>query len=266
MKLSEKEFGHYLDKFSHFGENFAVIKVSGSLATDKDFIFAIQFLAKNNIFPIIVHGAGKATDSLMLEKGIKLVKKNGLRQTCVYTLECVEYAVSKINKDIVNELNKNNIISEGIAFPKTNNLEIIHELGFVAKAKNIKTDEIKRIISENKIPIIGCTIDFSGDKFNANADNVASVIAKVMSAKKLIFISDVPGVLDLENKLISVIKKGEIPELVQTKKIIGGMAVKLLEIEEILKQSSKMEIQIVSPKNLLQELFSYNGSGTIIKS
>ena len=264
FSISEKEFIYHNNFFRKLGKwKFAVIKVSGSQALNRDFVNSVKMLAALGFRPVVVHGAGKLADELMEKKNIKVEKINGLRKTGAEELDCVEQAVNQINKSLVSELNSETKVSSGFLIENPA-LERMPELGFVAKINSINPEKIISVINKGFVPVIGSIVSCKGQKYNINADNLATETAKCLGVKKLVLISDVHGVLDVNGKLIRKITHNQINGLITSKIVSGGMAVKLSEISEVLDEISSLHVQIVSPANLMQELFSYKGSGTFI--
>ena len=207
---SFEEVKKYLDKYN---DEYIVIKCGGSVLVDDDlfsnFISDISILKKLGLSPIIIHGGGKRISNRLIEYGIESNFVNGLRVTDEKSIKVVEEVLNDFNNEIIKALEKNNCYCEGITNKKNNILLVEQEnkeLGFVGYPKEIILSKIFKIIKDKKIPVIApLGLDKNNQVYNINADTAAGTIARKLNARRLIIMSDVEGVLDINKKLISEI-------------------------------------------------------------
>ena len=149
------------------------------------------------------------------------------------------------------------------------NIEKILDLGFVGKPTKIATNIVNESIAKGFIPVIApLGIDKEGNTYNINADTVAGAIAEAMKADKLLLLTDVAGILDQNNKLISTLSISEAKNIINKKHIVGGMKPKISTcinaIEQGVKQATILDGRI--SHSLILELFTEHGIGTQIYS
>ena len=269
---SFEEVKNYLEKYN---DEYIVIKCGGSVLVNQDlfdnFINDITILNKLGFIPIIIHGGGKKISNKLSEAGIKSNFINGLRVTDEKSVKIVEEVLNIFNREITNALKNNGCDSEGITNKDNNILTVKQEnqsLGFVGSPKEIKQSIIEQIVKGGKVPVIApLGLDENNQVFNINADTAAASIAKKLSARRLIIMSDVEGVLDNNKKLISEISTDRINELIKDKTISGGMIVKIQNCLDVVRNGVK-GVCIIDGRldhSILFELLSDKGSGTLIR-
>ena len=270
---SFKEVKNYLDKYN---DEYIVIKCGGSVLVDQNlfnnFINDISILNKLGFIPIIIHGGGKRISNQLNESGIKSDFINGLRITDKNSISVVEKVLNNFNKEITEALKKNDCDSQNIT-NKQNNILLVEqenqELGFVGTPKEINQLIIEQIVKERKVPVIApLGLDKNGQVFNINADTAAGAIAKKLNARRLIIMSDVEGVLDINKKLISEINTTKVNDLIKNGIISGGMIPKIKNSLDVASNGVKGVCIIDGRLNhsILFELLSDKGSGTLIRS
>jgi acetylglutamate kinase len=206
---------------------------------------------------IFVHG-GKYQINQDVKNKPKFIQ--GQRYTDKETLIQVTSVLGRINKEIVNEFNsiaiskKANIRGVGISGidGKIIEAETIESLGYVGKIKSVNPKLINLLLSNNYIPFIYpiCGVEYT--LLNVNADNVASALATSLKVDKLIFISNVPGILDKNNNIISVIDIKTIKNLLKEKVINEGMIPKVESCLTSIREGVK-EIYITNNVNLYKK-------------
>ena len=142
------------------------------------------------------------------------------------------------------------------------------ELGFVGSPTKIDKTIIDQIVNDKKVPVIApLGLDENNQTYNINADTAAGSIAKKIEARRLIIMSDVEGVLDNSQKLISEINSNSIKELIENETITGGMITKINNCLDVASNGVKGVVIIDGRKNhsILFELLSDKGSGTLIR-
>ena len=252
-----------------------VIKCGGKVLIDPDlfnkFIEDIAILYKLGLTIIIVHGGGPRIKIELAKLNIESQFINGLRVTNKQTMGIVEKALVDFNSEIIEKLEKKECKAYGLNVSQ-NNIFIVEQenkaLGFVGKPKKILNEKIQNIINQQQIPIISpMGKDKKGEKYNINADTAAAAIAKSLKSRRLLLMTDVPGVYDGNKKLISEIKPEEAKNLINKKIVKGGMIPKLLNSIDAIENGVKGVVIIDGNKlhSILYEIFSDEGAGTLIR-
>ena len=266
------EVKKYLEKYN---DEYIVIKCGGSVLVDpklfKIFIEDVAVLNKLGFNPIIIHGGGKRINNKLNELGIESKFINGLRVTSKEIIKVVEEVLIEFNREIVSSLEKQNCKSQSL-HSKENNIisaeKDSEELGFVGSPTDINKSIIDKIIENKKVPVIApLGLGEKNETYNINADTAAGSIAKKLKARRLIIMSDVEGVLDSNDKLITEINSDSIKNLIENKTITGGMIPKINNCLDVASNGVKGVVIIDGRKNhsLLFELLSDKGSGTLIR-
>ena len=269
---SFEEVKKYLDKYN---KEYIVIKCGGSVLVDpklfKIFIEDVAVLKKLGFNPIIIHGGGKRINNKLGELNIKSDFINGLRVTDKNTINIVEDVLIEFNKEIVNALKDQLCQSRRITSKEYNIITVKPEsdkLGFVGSPTHIKINVLKEIIKVNEVPVVApLGLDENNQTFNINADTAAGAIAKKLKARRLIIMSDIEGVLDNDNKLISEINTDKVNELIKNETIFGGMIPKIKNCLDVTNNGVKGVVIIDGRKShsILFELLSDKGAGTLIR-
>ena len=269
---SFEEVKKYLDKYN---KEYIVIKCGGSVLVDpklfKIFIEDVAVLKKLGFNPIVIHGGGKRINNKLGGLNIKSDFINGLRVTDKNTINIVEDVLIEFNKEIVNALKDQLCESRRITSKEYNIITVKPEsdkLGFVGSPTHIKINVLKEIIKVNEVPVVApLGLDENNQTFNINADTAAGAIAKKLKARRLIIMSDIEGVLDNDNKLISEINTDEVNELIKKETIFGGMIPKIKNCLDVTNNGVKGVVIIDGRKShsILFELLSDKGAGTLIR-
>lgn len=262
-----------------------VVKFGGSAMEDKSTVDGVlkdvAFMECVGLRPVIVHGGGKAISKRLKEIGLKAQFVNGLRVTDEDTMRVVEQVLNnEVNPDIVRTLEEYGCKARGIHGehilsatkhtvndPKTGQLL---DWGFVGEVAAVDVEPINAYLQARIVPVItplGKGPD--GQLYNINADEAAAAIAEKMAARKLVFLSDVPGVLlnpEDPESIVSTLDLREIEELIKRGVIAGGMLPKISGAIKALKAGVRKTHVIDSsmPHSLLLELFTDKGVGTEI--
>ena len=269
---SFKEVKKYLDKYK---SEYIVIKCGGSVLVDQslfnNFINDISILNKLGFIPVVIHGGGKRISNRLNEAGIKSDFINGLRVTDEKSISIVDDVLNVFNKEITGALKKNGCDSQNISNKEKNIITVKQEnedLGFVGNPTEINKSIIDQAVRERKVPVIApLGLDSENKVYNINADTAAGAVAKKLNARRLVIMSDVEGVLDINKRLLSEINTKEIHELITNKTINGGMIPKIKNCLDVASNGVKGVVIIDGRKNhsLLFELLSEKGSGTLIR-
>lgn len=268
----------YINKFQN---TITVIKYGGSAIADenlkKNVIEDISFLKMVGLKVVVVHGGGKKINQALEKNNIKINFNNGLRVTDQDSMEIVESVLSGIiNKSLVSDFNKLNVNSVGISGKDANVLiaeKLIKnniDLGFVGEIKKVNTDLILTLLDNGFLPVISpISTNEQGQSFNVNADMAAVEIAKALKASKLVFMTDIDGILtDFEDKtsLISQLNINTAQTLIENKSVSGGMIPKLESCINAVNNGVKA-VHIINGKilhSLLLEIYTKEGIGTVI--
>lgn len=233
-----------------------VLKCGGSIVDElsEPFFGSLQELKKQGYKVVIVHGGGPAINSVLQSMNVQTQFINGQRKTTKQVLDIAEMVLAgQINKQIVRALEQNNLTSAGIAGSDGGMLtaEFLNEkeLGYVGQISNVQIHLIKTLLDGDYIPVIApIARTVNHQTLNVNADTAAAAIASALGAKKLLFVTDVPGILK-EKQVINHTTPDEIEEMIGAGIINGGMIPKVQAAIKSLSQSLK-EVMIVSGQSM----------------
>ena len=263
-----------------------VIKYGGHAMVDdqlkEDFARDITLMKFIGINPVVVHGGGPQINSVLESMGIHPKFVRGMRLTDEPTMDVVEMVLGgKVNKGSVAQINQQGGKAVGLSgkdggLIRAKKLHIVYQEdenkppeiidpGLVGQVTHVDPGIINTLTKQDFIPIIAPVgAGDSGETYNINADLVASSIAKALSAARLIFLTDVDGVLDSSDSLISSIGAEKINKMVEEKTISGGMIPKIECALDALK-SGVEKVHIINGSKrhaLILELFTDKGIGT----
>ncbi|MCX7713733.1 MAG: acetylglutamate kinase [Chthoniobacterales bacterium] len=272
----------YIQKFRR--QTF-VIKYGGSAMEEthqvERLLRDIVFLEAVGIKPVLLHGGGKAISRRMREAGLEPRFVNGLRITDQQTIEIVRAALDdEINPFIVQTIRSYGGKAQGLSGkdvflakplePQLDDSGNLIDLGFVGEAHSVDLEEVFHLLQNDTVPVIspiGSTDD--GILLNINADIAAAALAVALKASKLIYVSDVRGILRSPSdpsSLIPTVHIQDIHILIQDNVLTGGMIPKVQSAVTALKKGvSKIHfICGAIPHCLLLEIFTDKGIGTEI--
>ena len=268
---SIKEVKKYLEKYS---DEKIVIKCGGSVLIDPNlfnlFISDIVIMKKLGLTPTIVHGGGKRINIKLKELNIESTFIKGLRVTNKDTIKVVENVLVDFNKEIVNALKDKSCDAKSITTKEYNIIAVKskrNELGFVGEPTEIKVNVLNEIIQAKEIPVIAPIGLKDNQAFNINADTAAGAIAKKLKSRRLLLMTDIEGVIDNNNKLISEITPDLAKKMINEEIIKGGMIPKINTCIDAVNNGVRGVVIIDGrkPHSILFELFSDKGSGTLIR-
>ncbi len=269
---SIKEVKKYIDKYSN---DIIVIKCGGSVLVDKhlfnNFIEDITVINKLGLSAVVIHGGGKNIKKKLDQQKIETRFIDGLRVTDEKTIKVVEEALLELNLKILNNINSHQGSAHSITPQKNNIIKVRsekEELGYVGSPISIDKKEIINSINDKKIPII-VPMGLGKDEklYNINADVAAGSIAKELKARRLLLMTDVEGVLDQDNKLITELNSDFAKKMLEKKIISGGMIPKIHTCLDAVNNGVTGVVIVDGRKShsILFEIFSDKGAGTLIR-
>ena len=269
---STQEIKKYLKKYS---KEKIVIKCGGRVLLDpilfENFIKDVVTLKKLGLTPLLVHGGGLGIKKKLDESNIKSNFIMGLRVTDEKMIKIVEDVMFEFNKEIVETLEKESCKAKSITIRENNVIYVRQknkELGYVGSPTRINDKLIKNFIDEDFIPVIApMGVDEKNQAYNINADTAAGALATSLKSRRLLLMTDVEGVYDENNKLISEIKSAEAEKLIYNQTIHGGMIPKIRTCINAVNNNVRGVVIIDGrkPHSILFELFSDKGAGTLIR-
>ena len=252
-----------------------VVKYGGHAmgAGGETFAGDIVLLHRLGMHPIVVHGGGPQINSMLDRLGIKSNFVNGLRVTDGETMRVVEMVlVGTINSHIVTAVNAAGGCAIGLTggdgnFLRARKLTRNGELGFVGEPERVDVGVLDGFRQARMIPVIApIGVGDSGESYNINADTVAGAVAAAAKASRFLLLTDVPGVLDGEKKLIPELSAAEARRLIADGTISGGMIPKVETCLEAVAGGAEAAVIVDGrvPHAILLELFT-EGAGTLIR-
>jgi acetylglutamate kinase len=255
-----------------------VVKYGGNAMTDPSladrFAEDVVLLHAVGLRPVVVHGGGPQIGALMKRLGMEPEFRDGRRVTDAETLDVARMVlVGKVNRDIVSAINRHGPLAVGLAGEDANLITadvLDPRLGFVGEVTSVNRGIIDRLLAEQLIPVIS-TIGAGGDgqALNINADDAAGAVAAAVEAEKVVYLSDVPGLLrDVgdPSTLIEAVTVAELRGLIADGTVAGGMIPKieacLAALAGGVRSAHLLDGRI--PHVLLLELFTDAGIGTMI--
>ena len=267
-----EEVEKYVKKYS---KEKIVIKCGGRVLLDADlfnnFIEDVVTLKKLGLTPLLVHGGGLGIKKKLDELNIKSKFIMGLRVTDEKMIKIVEEVMIEFNKEIVSALEKKSCKAKSITIKENNAIYVQQknkELGYVGSPTRIDDKLIKNFIDKDFVPIVApMGLDEKMQAYNINADTVAGALAVSLKSRRLLLMTDVEGVYNENNKLISEIKPTEAEKLIYNQTIHGGMIPKIRTCINAVNNSVRGVVIIDGrrPHSILFELFSDQGAGTLIR-
>ncbi len=266
----------YIKKFSG---DIVVVKYGGSAQSSDElkvkFAQDIVMLQAVGMKPVVVHGGGKNISGLLEDLGIESRFVDGQRVTTREAMRIVEMVLSgEINKEIVALLNSQGARAIGISGKDANFLEAhakdTGEFGFTGIIQQVNPEIVHKMLDDSFVPVIapiasGGTAGHPG--YNINADLAASRIAVALDARKIVFLTDTPGVLDKSGALIASLSMDDARERKEDGTITGGMVPKVDACIEAVRGNVK-KAHIIDGRiehSLLLEILTNTGIGTCIE-
>src|SRR5271157_1665527 len=277
-----------LPHMQQYDEETIVIKYGGHAMGAEDvareFARDIVLLEQTAINPVVVHGGGPQIEAMLKRMGVQSQYAAGLRITDAKTLEIVEMVLAgSINKQMVGYINEaggkaiglcgkdgNMVVARKLTrtvVDPDSAIEKVVDLGFVGEPEKVDTTVLTQILGRELIPVLApVAAAADGGTFNVNADTFAGAIAGALKAKRLLLLTDVPGVLDKSKQLIKELSVDEARRLIADGTISGGMIPKVETCIYALEQGVE-GVVILDGKvehAVLLELLTDLGAGTLL--
>ncbi len=277
-----------LPHMQRYDEETIVVKYGGHAMGSEEvaraFARDIVLLEQTAINPVVVHGGGPQIEAMLKKAGVQSQFAGGLRVTDKATLEIVEMVLAgSINKQIVGYINAAGGKAIGLCGKDGNmvmakkatrrvvdpdsNIEKVVDLGFVGEPDKVDLTVLNVVLGRELIPVLApVCAGADGTSFNVNADTFAGAIAGALKAKRFLLLTDVPGVLDKNKKLIEKLSAAEVRSLIADGTISGGMIPKVETCLYALEQGVEGVVILDGkvPHAVLLELFTDHGAGTLI--
>ena len=272
-----------LPYIQRFTRKTVVIKFGGNAMTDPElhesFARDVVLMKLVGMNPIVVHGGGPQIGKLLDRLGIESRFVGGMRVTNEETVDVVEMVLgASVNKEIVDSIHRNGGRAVGItgkdgelirarALSSNHRVTGSEDIGLVGEVESIDTDILTMLGESDYIPVIAPVAgSVDGNTYNINADLVAGKLAEVLSAEKLILLTNVTGLLDAAGQTLTGLSTQRVDELIDQAVITGGMLPKVQCAMDAVKAgvASAHIIDGRVPHATLLEIFSDEGIGTLI--
>ena len=285
-ELKAQVLAEALPYIQRFHGKTIVIKYGGNAMTDeklrRSFASDVVMLKLVGINTVIVHGGGPQIDDQLSKIGKKGEFVQGMRVTDAETMDVVEMVLGgQVNTDIVNLINQHGGRAVGLSgtdgplirarkmmMRGKDNPEELIDIGQVGEVESIDPEVVQLLTSQNFIPVIAPVgVGKDGESYNINADLVAGKLAEILKAEKLVVLTNTPGVLDKNGKLLTGLSARQIDELFADGTIHGGMLPKIGSALEAVKNGVN-SCHIIDGRvehALLLEVLTSEGVGTLIK-
>jgi acetylglutamate kinase len=278
-----------LPHMQRYDEEIVVVKYGGHAMGEeevaKSFARDIVLMEQTAINPVVVHGGGPQIGGMLSRLGIKSEFAAGLRVTDAATIEVVEMVLAgSINKQIVGFINGaggravglcgkdgNMVLARKISrsmVDPSSHIEKIVDLGFVGEPEQVDITVLNQILGRDLIPVLApVATSREGITYNINADTFAGAIAGALKAKRLLLLTDVPGVLDKSKSLIRELSADAARALIADGTISGGMIPKVETCLYALEQGVEGVVILDGrvPHAVLLELLTDHGAGTLMR-
>ena len=263
-----------------YDDAIVVVKYGGHAMGDdkvaRDFARDMVLLEQAGVNPVVVHGGGPQIGAMLEKLGIKSAFSGGLRVTDRATMEIVEMVLAgSINKQIVGFINAEGGRAIGLC-GKDGNMVLASkspqrseevDLGFVGEPAKVDKTELEQVLHRELIPVLAPIAQGEdGATYNVNADTFAGAVAGALKAKRLLLLTDVPGVLDRDKNLIKELRAKDIHALIADGTITGGMIPKVETCIYALEAGVEGAVILDGkmPHAVLIELLTDHGAGTLI--
>jgi acetylglutamate kinase len=271
-----------------FRNKTVVIKFGGSIMTKRDFLEGILrdvvFMECVGINPVIIHGGGPRISERMKHSGKAPRFVEGLRVTDADTVKIVEETLMEINQELVEVIQSFGGKAKGLS-GRTENMILVSkhppvetrlpdgktefvDIGFVGDVKLVNPEPVRKLIQKQSVAVVApIGVDLEGNAYNVNGDHVASQLAGALKAEKLVYLSDVNGVMmdpKRPETLCSTLTTSQVKKMIEDQTVMGGMLPKVKSciraIEAGVQKTHIIDGRILH--SLLLEIFTDAGVGT----
>ncbi|HEY4253483.1 MAG TPA: acetylglutamate kinase [Roseomonas sp.] len=245
----------------------------------------IALLEQVGVNPVVVHGGGPQINAMLKRLNVQSNFVQGLRVTDAQMVDVVEMVLAgTVNKQVAAAITRAGVTAVGISgkdgdlirarkLTRTfrdpgSNIEQVLDLGFVGEPESVNPKVLQLLIGADIVPVVAPVgVGADGHTYNINADTVAGAVAGALEAERLLMLTDVPGVLDPEKRLIPEMTVAEVKQGIADGWISGGMIPKvetcIYAVERGVKGAVILDGRV--PHAVLRELFTDNGAGTLIR-
>jgi acetylglutamate kinase len=256
-------------------KQYLVIKMGGSMMSDlpPSFFAEVVALPERGVQPVIVHGGGPLINKVMEWMAVTPAYVEGLRVTDEQTLDAVKMALAgKANKDLVGAIARANGLPLGIsgADGRLITVKPVPHLGLVGDITHVDAGKLMALTELGYIPVMASLgMDEHGTIYNINADTAAGEVAAALGSRKLVVVTNVPGIYVEENRekrLLSTATEDEVETLIAQEQITGGMIPKVRAALKSL-HGSVEEVVILhgGEPRIFERLFNGEPVGTVMK-
>jgi acetylglutamate kinase len=263
----------YVQKFS--GQTL-LIKIGGAALQDASLVSQLcddlNRIRSVGVKVVLVHGGGPAINNELKARGIEWEFVDGQRVTTPEMMDVIEMVLcGLVNQKIVRQLNAAGVPAIGLSGADAGTLlcqQASPKLGQVGQIERVETRLIHSILESNTVPVIAPVgMGFEGEAFNVNADWAASRIAQALGIRKVLFLTDQDGILDVRGKVIPELDGPELEQICKTGVVHGGMLAKVQTVMHALRNGVS-DVHILNARKahgLIEELFTDGGVGTICR-
>lgn len=290
--VTARTLSEALPYIQRYDNKTVVIKYGGHAMENEELslMFAkdVVLLKLLGLHPVVVHGGGPQIGRMLEKLGIVSTFEDGLRVTDAASMEIVEMVLAGgINKSIVRAINAAGGKAVGLSGSDANlitavkatktkkdpdsNIERVVDLGFVGEPDKVDPsvlNALARQAEDDFIPVVAPVgVGADGRSFNINADTAAGAVAAALNAKRVLFLTDVTGVLDKNGSLIKQLTVAEARGLIADGTAKGGMIPKLETAMQAVEKGVEASVILDGrkPHALLMELFTEHGAGTLVR-
>ena len=272
-----------------YDEATIVIKYGGHAMGEEELAVTfgrdVAWLQLSGLYPVVVHGGGPQINAMLERLQIKSTFVDGLRVTDEKMVEVVEMVLAgTVNKQVASLITQAGVMAVGLSgkdgglirarkMTRTkrdpgSNIERALDLGYVGEPEQIDTRVLNALKGAEIVPVIAPVgMGPDGRTYNINADTVAGAVAGALKAKRLLMLTDVPGVLDRDKQLIPELTASQAEALIADGTISGGMIPKVEHCLAAVKAGAEAAVIVDGrvPHAILLELFTEQGAGTLIR-
>jgi acetylglutamate kinase len=272
-----------------YDEATIVIKYGGHAMAEQELAVTfgrdVAWLQLSGLYPVVVHGGGPQINAMLERLNVKSTFVDGLRVTDEKMVEVVEMVLAgTVNKQVASLITQAGVMAVGLSgkdgglirarkMTRTkrdpdSNIERVLDLGYVGEPEQIDTRVLEALKGAEIVPVIAPVgLGPDGRTYNINADTVAGAVAGALRAKRLLMLTDVPGVLDRDKRLIPELTASQAEALMADGTISGGMIPKVEHCLAAVRAGAEAAVILDGrvPHAILLELFTEQGAGTLIR-